>query len=135
MACSLCTSTRWCDQCRQLAARAGLILDAGAPPPMARPIVNEKVFQDAVMRTAREAGWTFLYHTYRSTNSMGGFPDLVLCHREPGHVCYAVELKTDEGQVSAAQQAWLQALSGSTGVVSAVWRPSQWQELVEQLRG
>jgi hypothetical protein len=98
-------------------------------------LVSEKAFQHAVMRVAREAGYTFAYHTYRSTKSMGGFPDLVLAHREPGHPLYVCELKTDTGQLSQAQEAWLKALAGSTGVVSAVWRPAQWQEIVEQLRG
>jgi VRR-NUC domain len=99
------------------------------------PLVSEKALQAAVLRVAKKAGYTFAYHTYRSTRSPSGFPDLILCHRDPGHVCYAVECKTDSGQVTPAQEAWLAALAGSTGVVSAVWRPSQWTAIVEQLSG
>jgi VRR-NUC domain len=129
-----CTGLTLCAACTALAQRAGVL--APAEPPG----ISEQAFQDAVIRTAREAGWTFLYHTYRSTRSMGGFPDLIMCHRdasrEPGrYPMLAVELKTDAGQVSAAQQAWLEALAGSTGVVAACWRPSQWQEIVTMLRG
>jgi hypothetical protein len=88
----------------------------------------------AVVRLAREAGYTFAYHTYRSTKSLGGFPDLILCHQEPGHVCYAIECKTDTGQVTKAQQAWLEALGQCTGVVSEVWRPSALDTIIERLR-
>jgi VRR-NUC domain len=104
-------------------------------PAIARPHLSEAVFQRAVMELAKACGYSFCYHTYRSTKSMGGFPDLVLAHREPGHVCYAVELKTDTGQCTKAQEAWLAALAGSTGVVAATWRPSQWEEIIAQLRG
>jgi len=104
-------------------------------PALARPHVSEKAFMAAVVRLARQEGYTFAYHTYRSTKSVSGFPDLVLCHRDPGHVCYAVECKTDTGQCTKAQEAWLAALAGSTGVVSAVWRPAMWSEIVERLRG
>jgi hypothetical protein len=129
-----CRGPALCPQCRSLAERAGIL-----PPPVV-PAVSESVFQRAVMRVAREAGWTFLYHTYKSTKSMGGFPDLILCHRdahlEPGrYPVLAIELKTDEGQLTKAQEAWLAALAGSSGVVSAVWRPSMWSEMVERLRG
>jgi hypothetical protein len=118
-----------CDFCTALAQRAG-VLD-----PPAVQAVSEAVLQRAVLRVAKEAGWTFAYHTYRSTHSMGGFPDLILCHREPGlHPMLAVELKTDTGQVSLAQEAWLKALAGSTGVVAATWRPAMWEEIVTCLR-
>jgi hypothetical protein len=99
------------------------------------PLVSEKAFQAAVLRVAKAAGWTFAYHTYRSTKSMSGFPDLVLCHRDPGGPLYAVELKTDTGQLTKAQEAWLQALAGSTGVVAATWRPSMWEDICQKLRG
>jgi hypothetical protein len=89
----------------------------------------------AVVRLAREAGYTFAYHTYRSTKSLGGFPDLILCHQEPGHVCYAIELKTDTGHLTPAQAAWLSALGKCTGVVAETWRPSALDEIVKRLRG
>ena len=122
-------SLRWTEE--EYTRYTGQVLPRPETPPAP---VSEKVFQDAVQRVAREAGWVFQYHTYRSTKSPSGFPDMILCHREPGHVCYAVELKTDTGQVTPAQTAWLTALGGCTGVVAEVWRPAMLQEVVERLR-
>lgn len=116
-----CSGPTLCPACTELLAWAQR---QGVVPPAEVPAISERAFQQAVLRMAREAGYTFAYHTYRSTKSMGGFPDLILCHREPGHECYAVELKTDTGVVSQAQTAWLQALAGSTGLVTGVWRPA-----------
>ena len=96
-------------------------LRRGQPAP-----VSERAFMAAVVRLAKQYGWTFTYHTYRSTRSPSGFPDLILCHKDPGHACYAIELKTDTGQVTPAQAAWLEALSRCTGVVAEVWRPAIW---------
>lgn len=42
---------------------------------------------------------------------------------------------TDTGQVTLAQQAWLNALAGCSGVVAEVWRPSALQDIAERLRG
>jgi len=108
-------------------------------PAIARPHLSERAFMQAVLRLAKDAGWTFAYHTHNSRRSPVGFPDLILAHRnalhERGWPIWAVELKTDTGEVTPAQQAWLDALAGSRNVVSAVWRPSMWEEIVEQLRG
>ena len=46
-----------------------------------------------------------------------------------------VELKTDAGQVTLAQQAWLEALAGCTVVVAETWRPAQLEAIIEKLRG
>jgi len=115
-------------------ARGAVRLVGGVAPP-APPAMTERAFQSAVVRVAREAGWDFRYHTHNSRRSPSGFPDLILCHRDPGQVCYAVECKTDTGACTKAQEAWLAALAGSTGVVSAVWRPQDWESIVAQLRG
>ena len=100
--------------------------------------VTEKVFLGTIARLAKQHGWLF-YHTYRSTKSAEGFPDLVLAPGPTiiaaGHPCYAIECKTDTGQVTPAQQAWLEALAGCTGVVAEVWRPSDLETIVQRLRG
>lgn len=105
-------------------------LRRGQPAP-----VSEQAFMQAVVRIAKAAGYTYAYHTYRSTRSPSGFPDLILCHKDPGHVCYAIETKTDTGQVTPAQQAWLEALAGCTGVVAEVWRPANLEEICRKLAG
>ena len=103
-------------------------LRRGQPAP-----ISEAAFMAAVVRLARQYGWEHVYHTYRSTRSPSGFPDLILCHKDPGHVCYAIECKTDTGQVTPAQQAWLEALGGCTGVVAEVWRPSDMENICLKL--
>jgi VRR-NUC domain len=132
-----CRGLTLCAQCTTLAQRAGVL------PPLldSSRQLSEAVFQAAVIELAKASGW-MVYFTKDSRRSPSGFPDLVLAP-DPSQAgahpqerpLYAVELKTDTGQLSQAQEAWLTALQGSTGVVSAVWRPSQWTEIVEQLRG
>jgi hypothetical protein len=93
--------------------------------------VSEKAFQAAVIRLAKQHGW-MAYHTWSSKRSPEGFPDLVLA--KAGYPLYMVELKTDTGQVTPAQQAWLDALGGCTGVVAEVWRPADLDAIVTRLR-
>jgi hypothetical protein len=121
-----CSGLTLCAQCTALAERAGVL----TPP--APPAVSEKAFMAAVVRLAREAGF-LCYHTFDSRRSPSGFMDLVLARA--GSPLYAVEVKTDVGTCTKAQEAWLAALAGSTGVETGVWRPSMWSEIVEQLRG
>lgn len=71
------------------------------------------------------------YHTFDSRRSQPGFPDLVIVGR--GGILYR-ELKTETGKVSAAQQAWLDALK-AVGADARVWRPEDlnsgtiWREI------
>ena len=97
--------------------------------------VSEKAWQDGVMRLLAAHGYSLRYHTWDSRRSPSGFPDIVAVHHEPGHPLLAIECKTDTGQVTAAQAAWLTALAGCTGVVSAVWRPSALEAICATLRG
>ena len=53
----------------------------------------------------------------------------------PVECCQCGLIQTDAGQVTAAQAAWLTALAGCTGVVSAVWRPSALEAICATLRG
>lgn len=41
----------------------------------------------------------------------------------------------DVGQVTLAQQAWIEALGQCTGVVSACWRPQDLEAICARLRG
>ncbi len=90
----------------------------------------EKDFLQSVRDMARLSGW-MAYHTYRSDRSEPGFPDLVLCR--PPRVVFA-ELKTEKGKVSACQKLWLDNLKKCEGVSVFLWRPSDWDSIVEQLR-
>jgi hypothetical protein len=94
--------------------------------------LSEAAFMSAVVRLAREHGWLW-YHTHDSRRSPSGFVDGVLA--KAGQPLYLVELKTDTGQVTPAQAAWLEALAGCAGVVAETWRPSALDEIVKRLRG
>jgi hypothetical protein len=89
--------------------------------------VSEEEWQGIVLKLAGLYGWALTYHTHDSTRSNPGWPDLVL-HRPPGELLI-VELKTDTGRVSKAQQTWLAALACS-GVETAVWRPRDLDSVV-----
>jgi hypothetical protein len=123
-----CHGLALCSQCATLAARAGVI------PPLldSSRQLSEAVFQAAVIELAKQHGW-LCWHAYSAKKSAAGYPDLTLA--KAGYPLICAELKTDTGQLTRAQQAWLAAIEGSTGVVSAVWRPAQWSEIVERLRG
>jgi hypothetical protein len=96
------------------------------------PVLAEAVFQAAVVQLAKDCGW-LVYFTKNSHNSPSGYPDLTLA--KAGQPLYICELKREDGQVTKAQAAWLEALGQCTGVVADIWRPAQLQEIVERLRG
>ena len=82
-----------------------------------------------VKEAAETCGWMF-YHTYNSHRSSPGFPDLVMVR--PPDIIF-VELKAEKGRVTQDQEEWGWALMGCPGVEYYLWRPSDWDELVEVL--
>ncbi|MDQ5821310.1 MAG: VRR-NUC domain-containing protein [Actinomycetota bacterium] len=98
----------------------------------ARPdLLTEAEFSSLIVDVARLAGWR-KYHTHNSRRSSFGFPDWILVKDDR---MLAVELKTEKGKVKPDQQAWLDALARVPGVDSFVWRPSDWDQVVETLTG
>ena len=93
-------------------------------------MISEKDFLEQVRELARYEGW-LSYHTYRSTRSEPGFPDLVLVR--PPRVIFA-ELKTEKGKLSADQKAWLDVLDRCNEVETYLWRPSDWDRIVKTLK-
>ena len=91
------------------------------------PHQTEKDFQAQVVELAQDMGW-LVYHPYDSRNSQKGYPDLTMVRKE--RVIWA-ELKSEYGTVTSVQQKWLNALP--RGQVF-VWRPSDWDTIVEALR-
>lgn len=96
------------------------------------PVLAEAVFQAAVVQLAKDCGW-LVYFTKDSRKSPSGYPDLTCA--KAGQPLVIAELKTDTGQVTPAQAAWLEALAGCTGVVAEVWRPRDMEEIMQRLRG
>lgn len=83
-----------------------------------------------VVDLARLRGWA-TYHPFLSIHSPRGWPDLVLC-RPPRLVL--AELKSEKGKVSPDQERWLEMLGACDGVEAFLWRPSDFDRIVEVLR-
>ncbi len=83
--------------------------------------LSEAEFQQMIIDRAKLLGW-LVYHTHESRRSAPGFPDLVMSRR--GRVLF-VEVKSQKGKVSEAQQCWLDSLSRCHALEVHVWRPAQ----------
>lgn len=92
--------------------------------------ISEKDFQQQIIDLARLNGY-LVYHTWNSRHSAAGFPDLVLCHPVTGKLIFA-EIKTEGNFASSSQLDWLRALA-SSGQRVFVWRPGDWDNIVEVL--
>lgn len=104
-------------------------------------LLRENEFSTLVRDVARLAGWRG-YHTYDSRRSNHGFPDWVFVRN--GRIVFA-ELKAENGRVSDAQREWLDELEKAEGMTDPhgyrggvevhLWRPSDWDAIVETLTG
>ena len=92
--------------------------------------MTEAEHLEQVRTVALTCGW-HLYHTFDSRRSAAGFPDLVLVR--PPRVIFA-ELKSERGRLTVPQQMWGDALDQCTSVEYYLWRPSNWDEIMEVLR-
>ena len=92
--------------------------------------MTEAEHLEQVRAVALTCGWR-MYHTFDSRRSVGGFPDLALVR--PPRVIFA-ELKRQNGRVAVPQQMWGDDLNHCGGVEYYLWRPSDWDEIVEVLR-
>lgn len=120
-----------CPQCERLLAFAVQKGIVAAPKASA---VTEKAFMGAIIAIARKAGF-LVYHTYNAKRSPEGFMDLVMAHPTRLELpVFCIECKTATGQVTPAQQAWVDALDGRT-TVSAIWRPHDLPMVTRWLRG
>lgn len=110
-------------------------MSAGGRPPMLPGqvpfAVSEKDWQAQIIEIAELYGW-FAYHTYDSRRSAAGWPDLVLARPSTGELIY-VELKTDKGRLTKAQQAWLRILQ-DCNQETHVWRPRDFDAIHERLK-
>jgi hypothetical protein len=101
---------------------------------------SEAQFQASVMQLATMYGWEWLhiqkamndraYHRTPAIGSLGpGWPDLVLLK---GNRLIFAELKSEKGKVTPNQRGVLGMLS-ATGHQVFLWRPSDWDRIVEVL--
>lgn len=99
---------------------------------------SEKLFQEQIIKLAKTQDW-LVFHTppfsprngvWRSAGK--GFPDLcMVCARGRRGVIFA-ELKTQKGQLSPEQEDWASMLV-KAGADYYLWRPSDWDAIVERL--
>ena len=92
---------------------------------------SEKHFTQAVRKAARQFGW-HEYHTYSSLKSTPGFPDLVLVKSD--QMVIFAELKMPKGKLTPAQQDWGNVLRKNLTVRYFVWRPADWDRILEILQ-
>ncbi len=95
---------------------------------------SEAAFMRTVLAYARLRGWTVAHfrpaktaHGWRTAvqGDGAGFPDLVLVR---GPRLLFVELKTDLGRLTDAQQRWLNRLL-TAEQIALIWRPSDWSAI------
>jgi hypothetical protein len=92
--------------------------------------LTEKQWQRQVTDLAKLYRWR-VYHPWLSIRSERGWPDLALV-RPPRLVL--AELKTDKGKVTPSQDEWLALLRACPGVEVHLWRPADFNDVVEVLR-
>ena len=101
---------------------------------------EEEAFLQKVRAWALLNGWLW-YHTRRSDGSDEGFYDVVALHRDLGRLLF-IELKAEEGQPTAEQYEWGEALCHVLEVLDLtpyvldyrLWRPSDWPEIERTFR-
>jgi len=96
--------------------------------------ISEKAFFSQVEDLLKRFQWEF-EHTFEqgvyARRTTKGFPDIVACR--PPRLLF-IELKSERGKVTEAQQEWLDALKATGKVEVYLWKPSQFEEIVEILR-
>lgn len=98
--------------------------------------LSEKDWQAQVVGVLQDVGF-ITYHTYNSRRSTAGFPDLVAV--KPPRVLF-IELKKQNvprhkpTRTEIAQIIWRVALLQCPGVETYLWRPEDWDAIVEILR-
>jgi len=90
---------------------------------------TERGFQDCIVQVAKVHGWK-VYHPWISIRSAPGWPDAVFV--KAGEPVVYVEFKRDDGQLTPAQDEWLDALRQAHGTEVHVWRPKDYQRIVQR---
>lgn len=91
--------------------------------------MNERAWQEQVVELATYYRWAH-FHPYDMRRSDAGWPDLTLVR--PPELIF-VELKTEKGRLTPAQESWLHLLAAS-GQRVFVWRPSMFDAIHEILK-
>lgn len=102
--------------------------------------ITEKEFLRTITELATLTGWQY-YHPLPAASRLGkwatwqmgsvGFPDLTLVRGE--RLIFA-ELKVRSNKLTEEQKTWLEKLKAAKQVETHVWRPSDWNDIVEILK-
>ena len=93
----------------------------------------EKDFQERICHLGRLYGWKIYSVPDSRRVSLSGYPDLTMWHVAQKHLIFA-ELKREKGKLSESQKVVLAELE-TLGVEVCVWRPSDWDTILELLKG
>ncbi|WP_239404671.1 hypothetical protein [Frankia sp. Cj3] len=89
--------------------------------------MSESDFQSRVGDYARLRGW-LLWHEADSRRNTAGLPDLIMLRER----LVMAELKSASGRPTVQQRNVL-ALLAAAGVESYLWRPADWNQVMEVL--
>ena len=93
----------------------------------------ERDFQQRVTHIAKLYHWSCYSIVDSRRASLAGYPDLTMWNVQQGRLIFA-ELKREKGVLSVAQKQVLAEL-GTLGVEVYVWRPSDFDDIVDLLKG
>lgn len=96
----------------------------------ARLVISEAEFLQQVIQAAKLFRWR-VYHPWLSKHSQRGWPDLALLR--PPRLILA-ELKAEGGRPTPDQVKWLEELAQVPGIEVGLWRPSDFDAIVDILR-
>lgn len=91
---------------------------------------SERRYQDQIVQLAEANGW-HVWHDNDSRRNDAGLPDLLLIR---GAVLLFLEVKTEKGKVSLAQEAFIERLKQVKYVEADVARPRHWEQIAAVLR-
>ena len=94
----------------------------------------EKDFQERVCHLARLYHWRIYSIPDSRRVSMAGYPDLTMWNVEQKRLIFA-ELKREKGKVSESQKIVLSELGQLVQCEVYVWRPSDWDSIIEIMKG
>ena len=94
----------------------------------------EKDFQERVCHLARLYHWRIYSIPDSRRVSLAGYPDLTMWNVEQKRLIFA-ELKREKGKVSESQKVVLSELVQIPHCEVYVWRPSDWDLIIEIMKG
>ena len=104
-----------------------------------REVINESMSEEEFMAQVIQlldlCHWRY-YHTYRSTRSPAGFPDIaaVRGNSDGSATLIFLEIKKEKGKLTEQQFEWLSLLNAVPGVVAMAGRPSDWAAIADMLK-